>query len=214
MRENILRMETKFKTCTFAMEGNPHWKCVGKRTHRSGRCDLKLYQDDIFQYSLTQRSKLLQILMNVPLVLYVWENPFRFYRDGVPCGSHKFHPSITYQGYREFFFEGNTYTLTIHSRGVHSLLKDDMQVAVYKRYGYGNYIVRYSQAIQDRPDLLMLFAAYVEMYQTLDWPWDGGIEGFTVTDRWPERGNWLPEDETGSTPFLDLDGNLMPEWKS
>ena len=216
MRGNVLRVETRFRNCTFQLEGDSHWKCIGRRTHRSSRCHFEMVKDGVAQYCLTQPSRFLQILANLPLVSFLWENPFYFYRDGMRCGSHRFYPSplIIFQPHREFYFEGDTYILAIHSHGVHSLLKNGDQIAVYKRYGAGNYIALYSDTVRDRPDILILFAAYVEMYQTMDWPWDGNAESFVVlADRWRKRGNWLPEDEIDRIPFLDEDGKLNPYWR-
>ena len=82
------------------------------------------------------------------------------------------------------------------------MLMNGEQVAVYKRFGMGNYRVRYTKEMDQRHDILILFAAFFELYTCLDKLEGMDPEAFVIPwDCYIERARWLPEDDVGKEPF-------------
>lgn len=207
MEGNIQKVETAHHTCTFKMDGIPNWKVVGIRTYGTRRCRFSVFNAETEEYCLFQKSLLKQLFSLIPFVGFLYQNPFYFSRGQTCCGYSKNKTRVLGQGRDEFHFEEDVYFLTIHSKGVHSLLKNERQVAVYKRHGDGNYRVRYSQEIANEPDSLILYAAFAELYFTLDTAAAVAPQNFTVpNDKFLDRARWLPEDDIDKEPFLNRYG--------
>ncbi|USF25637.1 hypothetical protein N510_000549 [Firmicutes bacterium ASF500] len=234
MKQIIRLVKKDLKKCVFQIENNPDWELVGVRTLRGGRGKYELYKQGKLQYSMEQgiflwcafwiacilfltlfkiaveeRILLMGILCWViPIVLFFVDRPFIFYKDGIRCGYSK-RPRMKRKLHAlfDFYFEQQIYRVILHSHGVHSLLKNDTQVAVYKRFGLGSYLVRCSEEIYSRTDLLILFAAFVELDQTMDTIADSTPETTMVMgDQFSEYGRWRPDDELNEEPFLDEQG--------
>lgn len=194
----ILRSEITVNFCSFVLEGNSHWKVIAKRTHGIRLGNYSIYKDMELQYSLKQTSIPKQLLEKVPLLGFIYRNPYYFCKGAKYCGDVKIRLFPTrYQ----FSFDGNSYLVSIHSGTTHSLLINNRQVAVYNRYGEGSYKVLFDLELHDRPDLLILFAAFVEMYATIDTAVAANPEGYKmINDKHPERAVWVPKADNIDEP--------------
>lgn len=208
MKRIIRNMKTDLKHCVFQIEGDPEWELVGVRTLGGRRGKYDLYKRGELQYSMEQSVWLRCFLWLLPIVWFFVEEPFTFYKNGVRCG-HSERPKMKQRVHAlyDFHFEQQVYRIALHSRGVHSLLKNGTQVAVYKRFGYGNYLARCTEEICDQPDIIILFAAFVELHLVMDTACDANPEGSIVLgDKFSEYARWRPDDELDEEPFLDEQG--------
>lgn len=203
MECNIFRVKTTFNHCHFKSTNAPCWEVVGVRTHGMKRCKFSVYKDDELQYCLAQTSLIKQIIACLPVISFIYRNPFYCFRNDKCCGYWRNKTKFLGQGIFEFNFDENKWTITIHSKGIHSLLKNEKQVAVYKRFGAGNYHVLYSKEVIAQPDILILFAAFVENFLTLDTNTAEAPETYFIPfDKFIDRARWLPEDNFDEIPFL------------
>ena len=193
---NIQKVETKRKYCTFKMSGDSHWAVVGKRIYGSGMEAFEIYKDDDLQYTLKQTNIIKQFISTVPLIGCFYTNPFHFYRNDEKCGDVDSKILLSGQGLFSFHFEDVCYRIIIHSNGVHSALKDGKQVALYRRSGKGDYSVLFSAKDFFKPDLLVLFAAFVEMFLTIDRrPALVLNANYIIGDQFINNTRWTPTDE-------------------
>lgn len=129
-----------------------------------------MFKDDALQYTLKQPSLLKQAISSFLFLFY--RNPFYFYKDGHCCGSWEPLTKTAFSlGKWEFNFEGSIYRVFLGPHGVnHTLSLNGIPVAKYatKRGDSGHYHVAYTDAIKHRPDILLLFAVFVEHYPERD----------------------------------------------
>lgn len=186
----ILRTKTTPSSCTFIMSGNSHWKVVARRTHDIKLGNYSVLLDNNLQYTLMQTSIWGQIVEKIPLAGFVYRNPHYFYAGETRFGKVRVHLFPTRY---EFEISNDRYLVSIHSGTTHSLLLNNDQIAVYHRYGEGNYRVLFSDEFKVHSDLLILFAAFVEMYATIDTAVAANPEGYKMAnDKHPERATWHP----------------------
>lgn len=195
MECNILRIERNLQRCTFVMEGDSEWKVFGKTVISAfERGALSVYKNDSLEYTLKQTSLLKPLLAFIPLSAFLYCSPFYLYCNGVKHGYTKKLPSF-WQGRYQFYFDDQFYELTYHSRSVYSLMKNGTQIAIYRRYGNGNYKVRYSKEFSTRPDLLILFAAFVEVNCLAGTSMERHSDSYRIlNDHFFERSQWTPSD--------------------
>ena len=202
MEGAISLTELHSKTCTFLMLGDSNWKIIGTRQYEVRRIRMYAYYNGQLQYSLEQDSLLKQLICNLPLSRIFFFNPFILHQNGQASGTCKTHIWPLFQGKWEFRFGGNTYFVTVHSKGVYSLLMNGEQVAVYKRFRGSHYRVRYVKEMDQRHDTLILFAAFFELYTCLKNQKSMDAEAYVIPwDCYIERARWLPEDDVGKEPF-------------
>lgn len=183
------------KHCHFQIMGIPEWEVKGKRTWHFDRAEFGVYRNEKLQYVLKQPNPITRILSNLPLVWAFYESPFYFYRDGVKCGTWKpiQHPAFL-PGRWKFCFEDKTYQLELGPYyGLKNLLHNDLwmpqdtlfvngkKAAVYTRQAelepsiiHIKYSIEYTEELAGRPDILLLFGAFIENYLSRDKD-NGGI---------------------------------------
>lgn len=149
----------------FVLEGNDHWEIIAKRSP-SGICRTRfdVYQDGELQYTFMQKSRLKQLLEVVPIVRFFYYNPFYFFRDGVCCGSWKVIRKCIPRQW-DFIFDGVTYRFS-PGKGAsqNHVFKNGEKFADYQFLGRGNFEVDCSEDAANSPDLVLLFAAYAQIY--------------------------------------------------
>ena len=195
MISKITRTKLDRKCCTFEMDGNPHWKAVGRRTHRLGRCKLDLYQDGDLRYSVVQSSFLKQMLTWIPVVSFLYWNPFSLIKNGAVCGRSE-HEIKLDQYIGKFYFEENVYWLVVHSNGYFSLTKNEEQIALYHAITRAAYECHHTKSAAETPDILILFAALIHTLLVQD---STNFWGYIRKDRYINRVSWLPDDEIPQT---------------
>lgn len=193
---NILKVETKRKYCTFKMSNNSNWLVIGKRIYSTGMEAFRVYKDGKLQYTLKQTNIIKQFVSTIPLIGCFYVNPFHFYQNDIKCGTVDSKILLSGQGLFSFHFEGVCYRMIIHSHGMHSVLKDGKQVALYRRSEKGDYSVLFSENDFFEPDLLILFAAFVEMFLTIDRrPSLVLNSNYIVGDQFINNTQWTPTDD-------------------
>lgn len=202
MERSIIRQKDSLRYCIYFMDNEPHWKVVGRRIFSLNRCHFGVFRDNQLMYTLAQTNLMKHAISLLPIVSLIYKDPFYFYQGNERCGYWKNKTAFLGQGIFEFHFNGIQYTVTIHSNGIHSLVKDGVQVAVYKRFGMGNYRVRYSVSVATDIDILILFAAFVENFLTMDTGSGESPESFKIPkDPYIHLARWVPDDDAGKEPF-------------
>lgn len=185
-----------FKQCWFQIMGSPEWEVIGKRTYKINCAEFGVYQNGKLQYVLKQTNPITRFLSDFLMCKAFYETPFYFYRDGVKCGTWKSiqHPTFI-PGRWEFYFEGKTYRVELGPyaglkdmfrtdwRPRHTLFVNGRKAAEYTRdfemepsIVHVKYPIEYTEELVERPDILLLFGAFVENY--MDWD---GRNGWTYT---------------------------------
>lgn len=189
MECTIRIVKRTLKYCYFQIMGILEWEVKGKRTWHFDCAEFGVYRNGNLQYVLKQPNPIAQFFSNLPLVWAYYENPFYFYRGRVKCGRWKpiQHPAFI-PGRWNFYFENNIYRLELGPYyGFKNLLhKDpwipqdtlfvnDKKAAVYTRYEeyepsiiHTKYSVEYTEELAERPDILLLFGAFIENYLARD----------------------------------------------
>lgn len=203
MEGKIFVAELRSRTCTFLMLGDSNWKIVGTLKNAVRRIRMYVYYNNQLKYSLEQDSLLKQFINYLPLSQGFYLNPFIFHQDNRKYRASKIRILPLFQGKYEFTIDGNTFLITVHSKGVYSLLMNGEQVAVYKRARGGrDYRVRYTKEMDQRHDILMLFPVFLELYSCLGTLKGMDSDAFVIPwDYYIERARWLPEDDVGKEPF-------------
>ena len=171
MECDVRRTKINYAVCHYRISSDSQWEVIAKRTHRAFCCRFEVYKNGLLQYVLVQPSIVKQIIADIPIISFFIENPFYFYRNNVCVGSWKpLNRTRFSRGRWEFYFEGSTFqvNLTGPRPTTHILYQNGENVARYQYSGYGNYHICYAEQLDGRPDLLILFAAFVEHYLNLD----------------------------------------------
>lgn len=172
MTDWIHKTKTTKHEVYYSIESSKHWTVMGTRTHNLFQCEFEVYLDGVLQYSMKQVSAVKQFISVIPLVSLFWENPFVIFKDGTAYAPSKRRTKLFGMGKWDFYFEGSTYQVSLSPKGDHSLVKDGIPIAVYHRRGIAShpacFTVEYIDEVANRPDIIMLFAAFVENYVYMD----------------------------------------------
>lgn len=183
----IVKMTGKY--CHFQIMGTPDWEVIGKRIYSFKCANFGVYQNGKLQYVLKQPNPITRFISDFIFVMPFYESPFYFYRDGVRCGTWKpiQHPAFL-PGRWKFYFEDKVFLLELgpYCSFRHilqnepwipqdTLFINGKKAAVYTRQtesrpsiSYIKYTIEYTEDLAGRPDILLLFGAFIENYLSRD----------------------------------------------
>ncbi len=150
---------------SYAIEGNDAW--IGKANYTFGITLWKLcvYSKEDFTFELKQTNWFLKLLNILPVLNLETFTPFKYFE------------SLQYNGYSRkkflkaafLFHMGNEiYELRQHNDNICSLMKNEIQVAVYKKEPFSfseknRYTVKYSNDMVDNLQLILLFCIFIDV---------------------------------------------------
>jgi len=168
----IYKTKTTKHEVYYSMDSAPAWTVIGTRTHVYFRCGFEVYLNDELQYTMKQLSPLKQLISNIPGVSMFFENPFVISHNNAVYPPSRRRTTLLSMGKWDFFFGEDTYRVSLCPEGDHTLFKNGTPVAVYHHWNYWGgsacFKVEYEDEMQDSPDIIMLFGAFVENYVYMD----------------------------------------------
>jgi hypothetical protein len=147
-------------------------------------------------FMLKQTNWLIKILNLIPPLSFFTFTPFKCFRNEILCGSSK---RNVFDSAFSFKIENSVYELREHSNNYGSLMKNDIQIALYKRdteavMGHTKYFVDYDA--KQELSLILLFCAFKD---TVFHKSRGSIDfvkyekSYVISDPFPERISWQPD---------------------
>lgn len=129
MQVSIMRNLTK-TGISFTSASKPRLICTSNLTLNFGCNKLFVTDLDGVNYSLQQKNQWLKFINSLPIFNFETFTPYFFYENDTLCGnSEKIHFQPAYQ----LNFKSDIFELREHKNNVFSLMKNQKQVALYKR---------------------------------------------------------------------------------
>jgi len=168
--------------------GEANWTYMGLRLQK---ISVKDEENCIFE--LKQTNWLIKIINLIPPLIFFTLTPFEFFKNEIFCGRSK---RNVFDAAYSFHAENCVYEVRGHSNNYTSLMKNDKQIALYKRdpevvVGQAKYHVDYDS--NQELGLILLFGAFMDAVFHKS---RGSIDfvkyekSYVISDPFPERASW------------------------
>ena len=157
----------------------------------------RIYNNDLFE--LKQTSWLLKLINSFPILNLETFTPFKYYVNGNYSGRSK---KVPFKPVFHFTINEDKYELCQHNKNYVSLMRNDIQVALYRKEDetvleMNTYNIKYDENSNMEHSLLLIFCIFIDVTfyaNSMNIAYLKYDKNYVIKNEYDERTLWDPND--------------------